>query len=184
LSTEDLAHGSLGKLGQAIMPCRRPVLACVAGQQSRRPKLVRVAQLLGLPAGQIHQPSPRLRRDRALFAGPGQVVECRLRTIGNRALHAALDGLTMHAQSPAHRKARRVIAIGQEHLRTHHPARRFRSRPRDCPQPQQVLFSDRQLKHLTPRRHHLHLVQPPRGDKMGILTANAKHAIGSLESIA
>ena len=168
------------------MPCRRPMLACVVGQQSRRPKLMWVAQLLGLPTGQIHQPSPRLGRDCGLFAGPRQVVECCQRTMGNRPLHAALDCLMMHSQSSAHRKARRVIAIGQEHLRTLYPARRFRSRPRYCPQPRQVLFFDRQFKYLTPRRHDPspRSANHSRGHKMGILITNTKHAIGSLESIA
>ena len=185
LPVEDFAHGPLGQLGEAVMPRRGAMLARVAGQQPRRPQLVRIAQFLCLATGQVHQPSLGRGRDRGLFARPRPIIERRQRTIGYRPLNAALDGLMMHAQSPAHRKERRVSAIGEEHSRPIDPARRLRSRPRYAQQPLQILFPNRQFQNLTPRRHgpSPRSVNHLRGDKMGIISKKPKHPIGSLESI-
>jgi hypothetical protein len=46
-----------------------PVLASVAGQKSRRPKFVGIAEVLGLPARQRHQPCLGVQRVRR-SAGP------------------------------------------------------------------------------------------------------------------
>ena len=185
LPTEDFAHRPLGKLGQAAMPFRRPMLAGVARQEPRRPQLMRIAEILGLATSQVHQPCPRRARNGGLFAGSRQIVQRRQRTVGDRPLDAALDRLMMHAESLAYGEEGRVLAISQKHLRPLDVACRLRSRPRYLPQAPQVLPSDCQFQYLTPRRHDCspRSVNHSRGDKMGIRSKNPKHAIGFMESV-
>jgi hypothetical protein len=52
-------------------------------------------EVLGVAAGQRHQPALSLRRDRALLAGPGAVVEGSYRTIGQSSPDIALNRLMM-----------------------------------------------------------------------------------------
>ena len=66
------------------------MLARVAGEKSRRPQFVRVAEFLGLAAGEIRNPCLGLDGDLRLSAGPRQIVERRQRTAGRRPLNAAL----------------------------------------------------------------------------------------------
>src|SRR6516162_5627038 len=93
LLTKNLAHRALDQTGKTFMPRGRRVLACMAGQQPRRPQLVRITVLLGLLTRQRHQPSPSLRRNRRLLAWSWPVVECCQWAVGQRPFDAALDGL-------------------------------------------------------------------------------------------
>ena len=77
LLTENLAHCALHQMGETVMPRRRSVLARMPGQQPRRPQFMRIAVLLGLVAGQRHQPGLGFRRDRRLLARSRSVVEGR-----------------------------------------------------------------------------------------------------------
>ena len=67
-----LANGDREELKAEV---RRAILAGMLGKQSRRPQLVRVAQLLGLPAGQRRKPSARLCGDLRILAPSRAVVE-------------------------------------------------------------------------------------------------------------
>jgi hypothetical protein len=49
-SPEDLAHRALRQIGEACVSLCRSALASVAGQKSRRPKFVGIAEVLGLLA--------------------------------------------------------------------------------------------------------------------------------------
>ena len=102
------------------------MFARVTGQQPRRPQLVRIAQFLRLATGEIYEPGLGLGRDARLLTRPRPVVECCQRTIGDRPLDAALDGLTMHPESPAHSEQRSVFPIRQQHARPLDPTCRFR----------------------------------------------------------
>jgi hypothetical protein len=53
----------------------RSVLPRMAGQQPRRPQLVRITELFRLLACQRHQPSLGFGGDRRLFAWPRTVLE-------------------------------------------------------------------------------------------------------------
>jgi hypothetical protein len=75
LRVEDLAHGALDQPAQARMLLPRPMLAGLPGQKPRRPNLVRIAQILRLPASQRHHPRLGLDRDRRLLAGAGTLIE-------------------------------------------------------------------------------------------------------------
>ena len=108
MPVEDLAHRALDEVGKTLVPRSRSMLPRMAGQQPRRPQLMRIAQFLRLPAGQRHQPGLGLSGDRGLLAGPRPIVERRHRAIGNSPLHAALYGLMMHPQST--RYARSICA--------------------------------------------------------------------------
>jgi hypothetical protein len=77
------------------------------------------------------------------------------RTMGQRPLNAALDGLMMHTQSMSYRKERGVLPVGQQHPRPLDPARRLRSRPRYRNQPRHIFISDRQFNRLPPCCHDL-----------------------------
>src|SRR6267142_550 len=77
LLVEDVAQRALRKLAQANVPLSRSMLARVAGEKSRRPQFVGIAELLGLAAGQIHYPSLRLGRDRRLPTGAWSIIKRR-----------------------------------------------------------------------------------------------------------
>jgi hypothetical protein len=66
---EDLAHRALRQIGEACVSLCRSVLASVAGQKSRRPKFVGIAEVLGLPARQRPQPCLGVQRNRQFPAG-------------------------------------------------------------------------------------------------------------------
>ena len=109
--------------------------------------------LLGLVARQRHQPSLGFRRDRRLLARSRSVIECRQRAIGQRPLDAALDRLMMDPKSLPNRKERRILAVGEQHLRPLHPARRLGARPRNARQLFNLLIAHRQLDRLPPSCH-------------------------------
>lgn len=115
LLAEKLAHRTLHQMGETVMSRPRSVLARIAGQQSRRPHLMRIAMVLGLVARQRYQPSLGLRRDHRLLARSRAVVERRQCTIGHRPLDAALHRPMMGTKSLSHRKERRVLAVGKQH---------------------------------------------------------------------
>jgi len=141
---EDLAHRALSQLGKASVPLCRPMLTRMAGEQPRRPQFVGIAEVLGLAAGEVDNPCLGRGGDRRLLARPRTIVERRHRTIGQRPLHAALDGLMVRAHGPPHRKKRRVFPVGQQHPRSLDPARRFRSRAGNRAQRRQILLANRQ----------------------------------------
>ena len=61
MAGEDFADRALSDACEAGMSGGAAMLAGVARQQPRRPKLVRIAEVLGFLAGQRHQPSLALR---------------------------------------------------------------------------------------------------------------------------
>jgi len=67
---EDVAQRALSQFGEAGMPVRRSVLPRMAGEKSRRPQFVRIAEFFGLAAGEIRNPCPGLGGDPRLPAGP------------------------------------------------------------------------------------------------------------------
>jgi hypothetical protein len=134
-----------------------PVLARVLGQQPRRPYLVRIAELLGLAASKIDQPSPCLHRNHGLTPRSRAVLPRRQRAMRYRPLDAALHRLMMHAQRTTHREERRIVPVRQQHPRPRHAPCRFRPRPRDRSQLRQFLPTDCQLYH-SPRRRHDYLL--------------------------
>ena len=104
------------------------MLARVASQEPRRPQLVRRAQsVLRLAAGQRDQPCLGLGGDRRLLAGPRPIIERRQRTVDQRPLDTALNGLMVCAYGPSHRKKGWLVPIDQQHPRPLDPARRLRS---------------------------------------------------------
>ncbi|WP_275198840.1 hypothetical protein [Bradyrhizobium sp. CSA207] len=153
LLAEDLAHRSLDQIGQACMPCRRPVFARMARQQPRRPQLMWIAVVLRLVTRQRHQPGFGLRRDGWFPAGSRAIVEGGQRAIGQRSLDTALHGLMMDSKSLAHCAKRRILAIRQQHLRPRHPARQFSSRPRKRRQCCYLFVGHRQLDRSPPSSH-------------------------------
>src|SRR5260221_14338953 len=108
LCVEDLADGALGQPAQARMPLSRSMLAGMAGQKPRRPHLMRIAQLLRLPAGQRHHPRLGLDGDRPLPARAGTLVQRRQRTLGPGSLNAPVDSLSMQSHGLANRIERRA----------------------------------------------------------------------------
>ena len=180
LFIEDFAQRALSQLGKASVPLSRPMLTRMAGKQSRRPQFVGIAEVLGLAAGDVDNPCLGLGGDRRLPAGPRTIAERRHRTIGQRPLDTALDGLMVRAHRPPHRKKRRVVPVGQQHPRPLHPARRFRSRAGNRAQRCQILLANRQFDRLPPPRHNL---KPRFRIKAGRLQAtsakiNPAHMIG------
>ena len=135
------------------------MLAGVVGQKPRRPNLVRIAQILRLPASQRHHPRLGLDRDRRLLARAGTLVERRHRSIGLCSLDVASDLLMMHSQGLTDRIERRVLPIGQQHPRPLDTTRGFRARARNRLQLPQLRSLDRQLNQSPSSRHDLRLVQ-------------------------
>src|SRR6266850_1553178 len=149
LLAEDLAHRALNQLGETFVPRHRSVLACVTCQKPRRPQLMRIAVLLGLVARQRHQPGFGLRCDDRFFARPWPILDRRQRPIAQRPLHAALNRLMVNPNSLPHRTERRILAIGQQHLRPRYPAGSVRDRERAV----NLSISSSVIANSTARRH-------------------------------
>src|SRR4029077_6452557 len=96
LLIEYVAQRALSQFGKADVSLRRPMLTGMAGEKPRRPQFVRIAEFLGLAAGEIHNPCLGCGRDRRLLAGPRPIVERRRRTIGQGPFNATLDSLMVH----------------------------------------------------------------------------------------
>ena len=126
----------------------------MAGQKSRRPQLVRIVELLGLPARQVGQPCLGFHCDRRHLSGMRAIIQRRHRAFHRSPLDAALDRLVMQSERLAHRVKRRVLPISQQNPRPLDPARRFRSRLRDRLQSFQIRICERQLDCPTPRCHN------------------------------
>ena len=109
---ENLANCALRDSPQAGVPRCWTMLAGVASQQPRRPEFVRISHLLGLLAGQRHQPRARFNCDLRLLAGPRTVVERLHDAEPDRARQAALDGLVGHSNRDPNPVTRRIIPIG------------------------------------------------------------------------
>ena len=99
----------------------------------------------------------------------------RHRTIGQRPLDTALDGLMVRAHGPPYRKKRRVVPVSQQHPRPLDPTRRFCSRSRNRTQCRQILLANRHFNRLPPPRHNL----KPR---FRIKSKKAKRHVGKNES--
>ena len=56
------------------------MLMRMAGKQSRRPQFVRIAEFLGLAAGEVDNPCLGLGGDRRLLAGTRPIIKRRHRT--------------------------------------------------------------------------------------------------------
>src|SRR5271157_1592763 len=161
------------------------MLARVASQKPRRPQFVGIAQVLGLAAGQRDQPCLGLGGDRRLLARPRTIVERRHRTIDQRPLDTALNGLMVCAYGPSHLKKGWLVPVGQQHPRSLDPARRLRSQAGYRNQPRQILSSDRQLNRSPPCRHDLRT--PLRESKITLQAAtgqmNPSQTISFMESM-
>ena len=147
------AQGALSQFGKAAVPLCRALLARMAGEESRRPQFVRIPEFLGLAAGEVHDPSLGLGRDRGLLAGTGSIIERRHWAIGQRSLNTALNRLMVHPHVLRHRKKGGVLSVRQQHSRALYPARRFRSRAGNRAQRRQILLANCQFDRLPPRRH-------------------------------
>src|SRR5262250_2444149 len=104
LPVDYVAQRALGQFGKGAVPLCRALLARMAGEESRCPQFVWIPEFLGLAAGEVHNPSLGLGRDRGLLAGPGSITERRNWTISERPLNTALNGLMVHAHGRRHRK--------------------------------------------------------------------------------
>jgi hypothetical protein len=111
---------------------------------------MRIAVLLGLVARQRHQPGFGLRRDDRFFARPWSILDGRQRPIAQRPLHAALNRLMVDPNSLPHRTERRILAIGQQHLRPRYPAR---GSVRDRERAVNLSISSSVIANSTARRH-------------------------------
>jgi hypothetical protein len=141
------------------MPGSRPVFARMAGQKARRPQLMWIAEILGFPAGQRHEPCLGLGRDRRPFARPGTIIQRRQWTERHGPLHTAPDRLIMHPHGSTNGEKGRVVLICQKHARSLDPARCFSPRSRNRHQLRHVFFPNGQLDHKPRRRHLKSLVQ-------------------------
>ena len=124
---KDFADRALGDVGHARMSCGFGVLARMARQQPRRPKLVRISQILGLLAGQRDQPRLGVSGDLRRLARSRAVIERRHHAEADGAIKAPLDRLMGHAHGFAHRISRRVGPIGQQDPRPLDPTGRCRT---------------------------------------------------------
>ena len=184
LLIEYLAQSALNQLAKAGVPFGGSMLARVTSQKPRRPQFVRIAEFLGLAAGELDNPSLGLGGDRRLPAGPRSIVERRHRAIGQRPLDTALDGLMVRVHSPPHRKKRRVFPVGQQHPRSFDPARRFRSRTGNRSQRRQILLANCQFDRTPQSRHHIKTRFPVKAPRLQAASGkrNPAHMIGFKES--
>src|SRR4029077_10701852 len=77
------------------------------------------------------------------------------RTIDQRPLDTALDGLMVRPHGPPHLEKGGLVPVGQQHPRPLDPARRFRSRADNRAQRRQLFLANCQFDRPSPRRHDL-----------------------------
>src|SRR5260221_605210 len=155
------AEGALAALDERARPGKEPTITveaktwvvALACQKPRRPHLMRIAQLLRLPAGQRHHPRLGLDGDRRLLARAGTLVQRRQRTLGLGSLNAALDSLSMQSHGLANRIERLGLPVSQQNPRPLDPASRLRPRPRNRLELRQIRLVDRQLDRTSRCRH-------------------------------
>jgi hypothetical protein len=96
--------------------------------------------------------------------------------VGKRPFDATLDGLMMNTKLSSDQKKRRILTVGEQHLRPLHLARRLRSRAGNNRQLSNLLISHRQLDRLPPSCHVA--IPRPLNRKRGIhqLTASSMSA--------
>src|SRR5262249_53719298 len=109
LLIEDLAHHALREIGEAAMPRPRSAAAGMLGEKPCRPQFMRIAELLGLAAGQINEPRLGFQRDCWFAAWSRPTVERGKRTLNHRPFDATLHGLVMQSERLAYGKKRRVF---------------------------------------------------------------------------
>src|SRR5215475_8576679 len=153
LLVKDLDQGALSQLGEATMPLWRPMLTRMACEKARRPQFVRVAEFLGLTAGQVFNPSLSFSGDRRCLAGRRPVIEGCHRAFDCGPLHAALGRLMVHPRGTRHCKKRKAFPIGQQYPRPLHPDRRLRARAADLLQRRYFHVVHRQFNRSPPSRH-------------------------------
>ena len=182
---QNLAQGSLGEMSQTGVSDGSSPLTHVFGQQSRRPDLVRIAQILGFAAGQIEDEHLGFTCDGRLASGTWTVVERRYDAQLSCAPQTPRDRLMGHTNRASGRVQRRRSAIRQQDAGALNVARRFRSRPRDPLQINQLLLRKRNVDH-TPRRGHKRfskLGKSPGGNMVTLpLQGNPPNRCGSMES--
>jgi hypothetical protein len=96
LLIEDVAQRALSQFGKAGVSLRQPMLTRMAGEK-RRPQFVRIAEFLGLAAGEIHDPALAA----AVIVGslPGR----------KRRRNAGPSDMMVHPYGLCHRKKRPVF---------------------------------------------------------------------------
>ena len=129
LLAEDLAQRALDQVGEAGVPLRRSVLACVAGKKPRRPQFVWIAQFLRLPVRQRRQPCLGFDRDRRLPTRARAIVQRRHGAFDRSPLNTALDCLGMQSERLAHCIKRGVLPVSQQNPRS---LDRLAGSVRDC----------------------------------------------------
>ena len=107
------------------------VLPSVQRQQLHRPRLLRIAQVLRLPASQRDNPLPRFRRNLRRAARSRHVLQRSQRAKPKRLVDAAPDLLTIGAEAAGDGRDRRAGSVGEQHGRSRHPMHWFRPRPAD-----------------------------------------------------
>src|SRR3989442_5906872 len=188
LFAEYLAYRPLDQIGQAPVPCRRSVLARMAGQQARRPQLMRIAVVLGLVARQRYQPSLGFRRNYRLLAWSRSVVECRQRAVAQRPLDAALHGLMMRPELLRNGKKRWGLAVSEKHSCPFDPARPLGPRARHARQLRNLLVAHPQLDRLPPSCHdatprHVNHKRGIHHDSSGSIRPHLSNSSGFMESV-
>jgi len=85
--------------------------------------------ILGLAAGQVTSQALASGVMNRLLARSRSIVERRQRAVSQGSLDTALNRLVMHTNGAPNRVKRRVLTIGEQHLRALHPAPSLHSRP-------------------------------------------------------
>src|SRR6201981_18975 len=158
---QDLADRPLGQFPKARMSGGWSVLTGMRGKQPGGPQLVRVTQLLGLPARQRHQPGFRLGRDYRIASRTRPIIQRLDHPQFRRSLKTACHGLLRHLNRARHGIDRRDLQIGQDNPRPFDTARRFGPRPGNLQQTLPLLRISRQRDHSTTCYHWIPQSNPP-----------------------
>jgi hypothetical protein len=136
-----------------VMVGQRSMVTPMAGQQPGRPHLLWIAEVVGLPAGQIDQPFLGHCGDCRLFGGSWTVVQRRQSAAAGGPLGAALHGLMNPRQANVPPRIRTGHPDKPTECAPARPARRFYSRSRHRDQLRHLFFSNGQLDHKPWRCH-------------------------------
>jgi hypothetical protein len=150
---QDLAHRSLGQVGQARMAGARSVIARMRCQQTGRPQLVRVTELRRLCASQPDKPSSGLRRNRRIPSRARAVVQRRQHPPFGGALQTPRHCLLAHPHRARHGIGRRLFEVRQNNAGPLHSVRRLSARSRNLDQCPALVRVHRQCNNPSRRNH-------------------------------
>jgi len=150
---QNLRHGTTRQLQQAGMPSGLTVFLNMFCQKTRRPQLVRVAEVLWLLTGKIDNPYTSLFCDCARSSRSGKVIQRGHHTQLKRLVNTPFHSRSVGAHRPGNRGNRFSFRISKKHLSPFHSSRRFCTGTINRGQLRFLIRGQYQFRSLSLKRH-------------------------------